>query len=105
MPKILITPAAEADLINIWGYIARDNVEAADRTYQAAEKTFEAIAAMPGIGTAYWTSRAKLKGLRFFPVKQFHNYIIYYREITQGVEIVRVLHARMEKNRRLGPKN
>lgn len=32
MPKILITPAAENDLINIWVYIARDNPEAADRT-------------------------------------------------------------------------
>lgn len=103
MPIILITPAAQTDLINIWIYIARDNPEAADRTYQAAEKTFEAIAAMPGIGTAYWTMRAKLKGLRFFPVKQFHNYIIYYREITEGIEIVRVLHARMERNRRLEP--
>ena len=105
MPKILITPAAEDDLINIWIYIARDNPEAADRTYQAAEKTFETLAAMPEIGTVYWTKRAKLKGLRFFPIKQFHNYLIYYREIIDGIEIVRVLHAHMEKNRRLEPKN
>ena len=105
MPKILITPAAEDDLINIWVYIARDNPEAADRTYQAAEKTFETLAAMPEIETVYWTKRAKLKSLRFFPVKQFHNYVIYYREIMDGVEIVRVLHAHMEKNRRLEPKN
>ena len=105
MPKILITPAAEDDLINIWVYIARDNPEAADRTYQAAEKTFETLAAMPEIGTLYWTQRSRLKGRRFFPVKQFHNYVIYYREIADGVEIVRVLHARMEKNRRLEPKN
>ena len=32
MPKILITPAAEDDLINIWIYIVRDNPEAVDRT-------------------------------------------------------------------------
>lgn len=104
MPKILITPAAENDLVNIWVYIARDNPVAADRTYQAAEKTFEAIAAMPGIGTAYWTARTKLQGLRFFPVKNFQNYVIYYREISEGIEIVRVLHARMDKARRLGAK-
>jgi toxin ParE1/3/4 len=76
MPKILITPAAEDDLINIWIYIARDNPEAADRTYQAAEKTFETLAAMPEIGTVYWTKRAKLKGLRFFPIKQFQYHLL-----------------------------
>lgn len=31
MSKILITPAAEDDLINLWVYIARDNPSAADR--------------------------------------------------------------------------
>jgi toxin ParE1/3/4 len=101
MSKIFITPAAESDLINIWIYIARDNPEAANRTYQAAQKTFETLANTPSIGTAHWTPRAKLKGLRFFPVKQFHNYIVYYRETQEGIEIVRVLHARMDKNRRL----
>jgi toxin ParE1/3/4 len=105
MPEILITPAAEDDLINIWVYIARDNPEAAGRTYSAAEETFKTLAAMPEIGTVYWTKRSKLKGLRFFPVKQFHNYVIYYREITDGVEIIRVLHTRMEKNRRLEPES
>ncbi len=105
MPKILITPAAEDDLINTWVYIARDNPETADRTYQAAENTFETLAVIPEIGMVYWTQRARLKGLRFFPVKQFLNYVIYYQQIADGVEIVRVLHARMEKNRRLEPEN
>lgn len=53
MPSILITPAAENDLINLWVYIARDNPPAADQVYQAAEKTFETLAAMSGIGTLY----------------------------------------------------
>lgn len=98
MPKIFITPAAENDLINIWNYIARDNPEAADRTFQAAEETLELLAEMPGIGVSYWTTHPKLKGLKFFPVKKFSNYIVYYRESTVGIEVVRVLHARMKKN-------
>jgi len=64
-------------------------------------KTFEAIADMPGIGTAYRSKRAKLHGLRFFPLTQYPNYVVYYREIDNGIEIVRVLHAHMEKERRL----
>ena len=101
MPTILITPAAEIDLINLWVYIARDNPAAADRVYQAAEKTFEALASMSGVGTIYRSKRTKLRDLRFFPVKQFPNYVIYYREISEGIEIIRILHAHMEKHRRL----
>lgn len=98
MPAILITPAAETDVINLWVYIARDDPAAADRVHQAAEPTFAVLASMPGIGTIYQPKRAKLRGLRFFPIKQLPNYIIYYRETTEGIEIVRVLHSHMEKH-------
>ena len=101
MPNILITPAAEADLINLWVYIARDNPEAADRVYQAAEETFETLASMSGIGTPYQSKRARLRGLRFFPITQFPNYVIYYREYVDGIEIIRILHGHMDKGRLL----
>lgn len=104
MPTILITPAAENDLINLWVYIARDNPDAANRVYQAAEKTLETIASMPGMGTIYQSRWAKLKGIRFFPVNQFPKYIIYYREIKEGIEIIRILHGSMEKQAHLKPK-
>ena len=104
MASILITPAAENDLVDIWLYIARDNSDAADRVYQAAEHTFQALAATPRMGTLYRSKRAQLAGLRFFPVSEFKNYVVYYREHTQGIEIIRVLHAHMDKQRRLEPK-
>jgi len=105
MPSILITPAAEEDLINIWVYIARDNEEAADRVYGAAEETFKLLANSPGIGTPYHPRRTQLKGVRFFPINKFHSYLIYYREQPEGVEVFRVLHAHMEKYTRLEPEN
>lgn len=103
MPKILITPAAGEDLINLWVYIARDDPTAADRVYQAAQMTFETLAAMPTIGTLYHPKRTQLAGIRFFPIKQFRNYVVYYRTTGQGIEIIRVLHAHMDKRRRLEP--
>jgi toxin ParE1/3/4 len=104
MTSILITPAAENDLINIWLYIARDNSEATDRVYQAAENTFQILAATPRMGTLYRPRRAQLEGLRFFPVSKFKNYVVYYREHPQGIEIIRVLHAQKDKQRQLEPK-
>ncbi len=103
MAAIIITPAAEVDLVNIWLYIARDNQDAADRVYQAAESTFHALAATPRMGTLYQSKRAQLEGMRFFPVSKFQNYVIYYREHPEGIEIIRVLHAHMDKKKRLEP--
>ena len=103
MAAIIITPAAESDLVNIWLYIARDNPNVADRVCQAAESTFQALAATPRMGTLYQSKRAQLEGMRFFPVSKFQSYIIYYREQPKGIEIVRVLHAHMDKKKRLEP--
>ena len=101
MPEILITPAAENDLISLWRYIARDNREAATRVYEVARQTFAIIADMPTIGTLYQAKRARLAGIRFFPVKQFRNYIIYYRPTARGIEVIRVLHGHMDVRKRL----
>jgi plasmid stabilization system protein ParE len=101
---ILVTPAAEDDLVNIWLYVARDNLDAADRVCQATEDTFQALAATPRMGTLYRSKRAQLEGLRFFPVSKFKNYVVYYREHPKGIEIIRVLHTHMDKQRRLQPK-
>lgn len=101
MPSILVTPAAENDLVHIWLYIAQNNEEAANRVYLATEETFELLLTAPQIGTLYQTKRARLKGVRFFPVSNFHNYLIYYQEQPEGIKIIRVLHAQMQKGKRL----
>ncbi len=105
MPEILVTPAAENDLINVWLYIAQDNEDAANRVYLAAEKTFETLASSPRLGMVYHPRRAKLKGLRFFPISDFHNYLIYYKEQPTGIKIIRVLHAHMQKYTHLESEN
>ena len=101
MPTILITPAAESDLINLWVFITQDNKVAADKVYEAAEQTFATLASMPAMGTLYQPKRRRLEGIRFFPVTHFQKYIIYYRVIQGGIEIIRVVHAHMERQKRL----
>ncbi|MEK7074381.1 MAG: type II toxin-antitoxin system RelE/ParE family toxin [Patescibacteria group bacterium] len=34
-----------------------------------------------------------LKDIRVVPVKDFERYFIFYRSVTEGIEIVRVLHG------------
>jgi toxin ParE1/3/4 len=105
MPDVLVTPAAENDLLNIWLYIAQENGDAANRVYWAAEKTFETLVATPRIGMLYHTKRVQLKDVRFLLISSFQNYIIYYQEYLEGIKIIRVLHAHMQRVQHLESEN
>jgi toxin ParE1/3/4 len=87
MPTIERTARAEEDLIDIWLYIAHDDVRAADRLLDDIEEKFLLLADQPGLGPARPDIAPEL---RYLPVKR---YLILYREITGGIEIVRVVHG------------
>ena len=101
MSSIKVTPAAENDLSNIWMYIADDNPVAADRVFEAVQSTFGSLLKKPKIGKVFESKRMKLKNIRFFPIGKYPKYVVYYREIDKGIEIIRVLHARMHEDNRL----
>ncbi len=101
MANIFITPEAEVDLLNLWVYIARDNPATADLIYQTTQTIFETLEVMPNIDNPYRSKRSRLKGIRFFPINLFRNYIIYYRKNTEGIEIIRVLPAHVKKHKRI----
>lgn len=87
MPTIKRTAQAEEDLIDIWLYIAHDDVRAADRVLDNIEEKFLLLADQPGLGPA----RPDIApDLRYSPVRR---YLILYRQITDGIEIVRVVHG------------
>lgn len=82
-----LRPEAEADIEAIALYISEDSPSAALRWYSEMLKHCQRIAEMPGIGVARPEVRAEL---RTFPVG---NYLILYRQIKDGAEIVRVVHG------------
>ncbi len=87
MPSCIRTARAEEDLIEIWLYIAGDNPGAADKLLDRIEATFGLLAENPVLGPA----RPDLAPmLRYLVVR---NYLILYRQIDDGVEIVRVVHG------------
>ena len=87
MQRYRLTTQAEADVSEIWLYIAMDNIEAADRVVDRFTQTLQRIADHAGIGTDREEYRP---GLRSFPVG---NYVIFYHEIKDGIEVFRVLHG------------
>ena len=48
---------------------------------------------MPGLGPVYGFKTANLADVRFWIVSGFPNHLIFYRPITGGVEVIRVIHG------------
>ena len=87
MPDLRRTAQAEEDLINLWLYIAQDNPDAADRLLNEIEDKCVLLAANPQLGPA---RPDNAPDCRSFPVGR---YLILYRPIPDGIEVVRVVHG------------
>jgi toxin ParE1/3/4 len=84
---IVLTPAAQADLVDIWAYIAADSSSQADRLLALIDSKFQSLSRQPGLGK----DRDELSpGLRSFPVG---SYVIFYIQDSGSLLIVRVLHG------------
>jgi toxin ParE1/3/4 len=86
-------PLADADIDEIVGTITRDNPNAARRLLEAIEGAYGLIAGQPGLGSLRYGHIAPLAGVRMFAVPGFSNYLIFYLERDDHVEIVRVLNG------------
>ena len=87
MNKYSLDEQAEQDLDEIWLTIAEDSPNAAYRMIDRLTDSFVLLAGQPLIGR----ERPELApNLRSFPVS---SYMIFYRPITNGVGIARVLHG------------
>ena len=87
MAELRISPRAREDLIEIWSYIADDSVTNADAFIDRLYETIESLGRHPGSGR----QREELApGIHSFP---FGRYMIFYRTVTNSIEIVRVLHG------------
>ena len=87
MTELRIRPRAYEDLIEIWSYIADDSVTNADAFIDRLYETMKSLGRNPGAGR----QRQELApGIQSFP---FGRYLIFYRAVSNGVEIIRVLHG------------
>jgi toxin ParE1/3/4 len=78
---------AEADLLEIWLYIAQDSPRAADRLLDRIEAQCRLLADNPRLGRA----RPEIASdARAWNVGQ---YLVLYREQGDGIEVVRVVHG------------
>ncbi len=93
-----IIKQAEKDLATHAQYIAHDDVNAAIKFYDLARQTYEMLSELPHVGAIHHTSKTELMGIRYMPIKQFSNYLVFYRQTDDGIDIIRVLHVRADKD-------
>ena len=87
MSRVRRTWLADQDLEGIWFFIAQDNEIAADRLLDTLNNALHLLADNPHMGPA----RPDIaKDLRYHPVG---SYLLLYRLIEGGIELVRVVHG------------
>ena len=85
MASVLKTARAETDLDDIWLFVAADNMRAADALIDSIAESASRLAEHPLMGRA----RPELAAaLRSFPEGR---YVLFYRPVPTGIELVRVL--------------
>lgn len=87
MAVVRRTARAEDDLVDIWFYVAADNPDAADRLLEEIDRKCVLLAGNPLLCRARPDIAPEF---RYFPVG---NYLILYRALSDGVEVVRVVHG------------
>lgn len=97
MSKFVLTPSARLDMVDIWEYTSQTwDDEQAETYVRQLNYGFERLAEMPSIGQDYKHAR---KGYRKY---QILRHLIFYHVISDDlIEIVRVLHERMDVDRYL----
>lgn len=96
MTRFVLSPRAQADIDKIWDYTAeRWDSEQADRYVHSLREAVETVAADPRRGRS-------LEGVRkgYFKFAAASHFLVY-RVASSHVEIVRVLHQRMDLARHL----
>jgi plasmid stabilization system protein ParE len=91
MSSYQFTPQALGDLLDIWSFIAQDNLTAADRVAEAILGACDFLADSPLAGRI----RKELTPLpvRFWVVQPYSNYLIVYDPEKKPLQIIRILHG------------
>jgi toxin ParE1/3/4 len=92
--RIRVRPAANKDIdreaINLASYAG---VDAGLRFYDACEQSFSLLASYPELGVKRDFGFSILADLRLWRPKGFDDYLIFYRPMQGGVEILKVING------------
>src|SRR6516164_4545371 len=97
MSGYVLSPRAKADLDDIWDYTERNwGTEQAKAYIRLIGAAIQTVSTSPARGKACDHIRA---GYRKYPAG---SHVVFFRLTDGGINVVRILHRRMDFNRHLG---
>jgi toxin ParE1/3/4 len=93
--SVIVRDRATQDLRRLANYIlANGNREVAERFLESAEYTFNQLALTPNMGR--FLMLLDLQTIRQWRIKNFKDYLIFYRVDSDQVDVLRVLHGAID---------
>jgi toxin ParE1/3/4 len=81
------TTTSKRDYVDIWNDIAQDNPDAADDLLRSFDQKVTLLSDFPHLGRARPELRPRLRSIAV------GNYVLFYRPLRGGIELLRVLHG------------
>jgi toxin ParE1/3/4 len=89
--RYVLSPGAQSDLDDIWTYTEdKWGIDQAELYIRQLRQHIETVAAQPAIGRACFEVRAGYHKYRA------GSHLLFYRLTSQGIDIIRILHKRMD---------
>ncbi|MEG4404690.1 type II toxin-antitoxin system RelE/ParE family toxin [Microcoleus sp. MON2_D5] len=85
MSRYIVSPEASRDLDEISDYFAARNIESGEQFVEEFNRKCRNLINFPNMGRSYEELAASVRGLPLM------GYIILYRAIDSGIEIIRVV--------------
>ena len=97
--RIVVTPEADRDVLDIADHISEDSIEAAFRFVESFKRSLLKLKDAPFRGAMIRLDAEPLRSTRWIPVDGFANHLIYYTTEPEAVVVIRVLHGAREQPR------
>ncbi|QLE57117.1 type II toxin-antitoxin system RelE/ParE family toxin [Nostoc sp. TCL26-01] len=92
--RLIVKDRATQDLRHLANYIlVNGNADAAVKFLSAAEVTFAQLAKTPKMGKVTQLVVSRLNEIRQWRIKDFQDYLIFYRIEDTTIEILRIFHG------------
>jgi toxin ParE1/3/4 len=91
--KINKRDAAKLAIIDIADGLGTDSILVGARFIDAVERTLEFLVTMPEIAGRWESDHPRLQGVRVWPVDGFPNHLLFYRPVSDGIDLIFVCHA------------
>ncbi len=87
------SPQSRDDILDYYLHLAEDNTAIAEAFIVAVDERLDALLDQPKMGVELTFRPSELHGMRMFRVSaQFDRYFVFYKPVSDGIQVVRVLH-------------